>query len=174
MIEKKKLLLLAVALTLFVNFQNYFKADIPKHKRTIDNLTLRIQNEQKLNEEQAQAVKELLGSNEQNLMFSKKKYSYSKAMGEFQNQIIKSAKGICAVKKTQWANSMDTKLWYERLRMSVILECKADQFFVFKNNMRDIGKLYNIENLRVVKQRKKPILTISMTIVAYLDKQDAR
>jgi len=71
MIEKKKLLLLAVALTLFVNFQNYFKADIPKHKRTIDNLTLRIQNEQKLNEEQAQAVKELLDSNEQNLMFSK-------------------------------------------------------------------------------------------------------
>lgn len=170
MINQKKLLVLFGILVLFVNYQNYLRVDIKKKLLTKES-TSKILEEQKNFKKNNVLISDASNSD---LMYAGEKYSYSKAMGAFQNQITKNAKDKCNIEKIKWANAIASKTWYTKLRMSVALECKPDKFFEFVNAMRDEKKIFKLESMRIAKQKNKKTLTMRTIMVAYRNNKNVK
>ena len=163
--DMKKILVLLTTLIIYTNYENYGKVDISKLHREEANLEKNIKREIQI--QKAKHTKESLLIKQEQIAFNAKKYSYSKAMGEMQNQINESAKDNCTVKRIKWAQVPTTKEWYSKLRMNLSLSCKPKELFIFTNNLKNKATLYNIENLRISKDRRKTLLNINMQLVAF-------
>lgn len=164
--DYKKILIFIITLTLYVNYTNYFRADISKKYATISSLKSAIAREKALNKKNVKDVEKNLKISFPSLMFQGKNYNYSQAMGILQNQITKSAKDIAIVKQIKWAQTAKTKLWYNKLRMDVYLQCTPKNFVRFTNRLKSNHKLYKIENFKGYKDRKKKVY-FAFQIVAY-------
>jgi len=162
----KKLIIFIIALTVYINYNNYFKVDTIKKYESIAALKDRIAQEKSINKSNKNNMRAKLKVNFDTLMFQGKRFSYSQAMGNLQNQITKSAKDICHIKNIKWAQSAQNKLWYDILRINVVLECTPDHLLQFKNNLKAHKKLYKIENFRAIKNRHQK-LTLYFQVVAY-------
>ena len=161
----KKIVILLAILTIYINYENYFKEDTSRLYSQIESISIKVSQEENLSSSEKDFIKNNIDF--KRLVFLSKEYSYSKAMGEIQNQITNSAKDICITKKIKWAQTASSTQWYEKLRMNISLECSPKNFQKFINTLRDKEKLYNIENFRVSKHRKKDILNISLQLVGY-------
>lgn len=102
-----------------------------------------------------------------NYFYDGAKYSYSQAMGEMQENITNSAKGICQEPNIHWSQSPQTGAKLEKLRIDASLYCDADMFNIFIANLKSKNKIYVIENLRIRPNKRKNNLTISMQLVGY-------
>ena len=163
--DTKKLLALLIVLIVYTNYENYFKEDIPKLHREVANLETNIKREAQIQKDKH--TKETLALDYDKFVFSSKKYSYSKAMGEMQNQITEAAKDTCTINSVKWAQVPSTKEWYDKLRMNVSISCKPNDLFVFTNALKENPYLYSVENFRVTKDRNKARLNITMQLVAF-------
>jgi len=154
-------------IVVYVNYTNYFHPNIQKLKNEITVLSARIHQESELSKIKKENFSKNLQIHYDSLLFSGKQYSYSQAMGLMQNAINQNAKGNCTVKNITWAQSTETKDWYDRLRMNTSLACNAEDFSYFLNKLKNSKKLYQIENIKMSKDRNRQILNIYMQIVAY-------
>lgn len=161
----KKILILLIVLVIYINYENYFKRDTSKLHRQIGALQANIMREEEI--EKSSHTEESLLINYDEIVFSAKKYSYSKAMGEVQNQIADSAKNICKIKKINWAQVPSTKEWYDVLKMNISLSCTPKNLFILTNRLKDKDILYVVENFRIQKDRKESVLGISLQLVAF-------
>jgi hypothetical protein len=164
--DYKKILIFAIVLTLYVNYENYLRVDTHKKYAQITALKDRITQEKNLNTKKAKDIQKNLKISFSSLMFQGKRYSYSQAMGVLQNQITKSAKDIAVVKRIKWSQTVKTKLWYDKLRIAVYLQCTPGNFVKFMDKLKSNRKLYKIENFRGYKDRKNRVF-LSFQIVAY-------
>lgn len=164
--DYKKILIFITALTVYINYTNYFQVDTSKKYATISSLKNAIVQEKKLNKKNAKDVEKNLKISFPSLMFQGKNHNYSQAMGALQNQITQSAKDISIVKRIKWAQTVKTKLWYDKLRMDVYLRCTPSNFVRFTNRLKSNRKLYKIENFRGYKDRKNRVF-LTFQIVAY-------
>jgi hypothetical protein len=167
-----KALAIMITLIIYVNYTNYFAPDRDKLHRKIVVLENKIKNEKKLN--QKKIDKKQLVIDKKDLMFDGKFYSYSKAMGKFQEIITESAKDLCTVKYIKWAQSPVSKNWYEKMKMSVSLVCTPRDFFKFTNKLKTHKKLFYLESTVLVKKsskkKKAKNLYINLNIVTFRSK----
>jgi len=149
----------------YINYENYMKKDSSKFYREIATLKANIKREKQIQDDNQ--TKEYLRVNYNRIAFDGKKYSYSKAMGEMQNQINKAAKDTCDVTRIKWAQVANTKKWYDKLRMNVLISCSVKSLFLFTNRLKKSGMIYVTENMRVTRDTKKSLLNINMQLVAF-------
>lgn len=161
----KKVLLLLIAFILYINYENYLKPDMQKLHRQEISLKTNIARERDVQDHNY--TKESLLLNYDNITFSAKKYAYSKAMGIMQNHIYAAAKGGCSVTSVKWAQVPNTKDWYDKLKMDIRLTCKPDQLLEFTNKLKMRELIYVVENFRVSKDRKKPLLHITAQLIGF-------
>lgn len=168
--DTKKILILLIALTIYINYENYIKEDTDKLYRQINSLENKIKKEEDLITNRSKYADITKGIKLEDEFFEGKKLTYSKAMGELQNSINDSAKTFCKVKKIKWAQISRSENWYEYLRMDVSIECKADEFMKFVNELRERKKLIKINALKIQKDKKEDILNITFQITGFRNK----
>jgi len=162
-----KIVFVLGALVLYINYDNYFRVDIEKIYREKSSLENKIEREIKLS--QKSYTQEQLKIGIDSLMYSES-LNYSQAMGKLQSHIVESAQDGCHVKKTQWAQTPSTKEKYQKLRINLSLECKADEIFKFNNHLKDGKKIYIIENFKISKDKRGSFLHLSMQVIAFRKK----
>lgn len=164
-VNMQKVLVLLFAVVIYTNYQNYIKADASKLHREVLSLETNIAREKAMAE--SNYTKETLLISHKDIILDGKKFSYSQAMGEMQNQITESAKGNCTLGQIKWAQVPNTKEWYDKLRMNISLSCSPNDFMHFTNALKQRPTLYNVENFRATKDRNNPVLNINLQLVAY-------
>jgi len=157
--DTKKILILLISFVVLVNYVNYIMPDRNELADQIVLLKNKIDREKRLND--MKLVDQNLTIPEAKLFFSAKRYSYSKAMGEFQQIITDAIKGNCHMRNIKWAQVPSDNGFYERLSLNTVLECKPKKFFLFVNRLRDQGKLITFDNLLIGAVPKKDILIVS-------------
>jgi len=160
-----KLLVLLIAFIIYTNYENYIKEDTNKLHREILSLQTNIARETDIAKHHYTKKSLLLDYSK--LTFDGKKQSYSKAMGAMQNQLASSAKGLCDVKRIKWAQVPSRDGWYDKLRMNVSLSCTPNNLIKLTNSLKKKPTIYNVENFRVSRDRRKPLLNIAIQLVAF-------
>ena len=160
-----KVLVLLIALIIYTNYENYIKQDTAKLHRKILNLETNIARE--IDIAKQHHTKESLLLDYSKLTFDGKKYSYSQAMGEMQNQLASSAKDLCDVKQMKWAQVPSRDVWYDKLRMNVSLSCSPNNLIKLTNSLKNKPTIYNVENFRVTQDTRKSLLNITIQLVAF-------
>jgi len=160
-----KVLVSLIVLVFFVNYINYMMPNRDKLDRKINLLESKIEREKQLNMEKLNP-KDLEFSYEK-FFFNAQKYNYSQAMGKFQEIINKSTKSICNVHKLQWAQVPTNEKNYDILKINITLECTPKNIFAFVNKLRKNDILFYMENVKIYKIGKKPVLNISMQIESF-------
>ena len=167
--DSKKLLVLLVAFIIYTNYENYFKVDIPKLHRQVATLKANIQREEEITK--AKHTESDLLVDYDKITLSGKKYTYSKAMGEMQNQITDSSKDTCTIKSIKWAQSPTSKEWFDKLRMDVFLNCTPRNLFILTNKLKDKNTIYTFESFKVYKaknrDKKIQMLGVQVQLVGY-------
>lgn len=164
--NQQKILTLLFILVVFVNYENYFKPNIQKMYSKINLLENRIFQEKILYKNISQEDLNI-SVNYKNMMYNGQKYTYSQAMGKFQEDITKATKGFCKVEKILWAQVSTTETWYEKLRINLFLNCSPDALHQTANNLKSQGKLYYSENFLALKLQKKNTLKVKVQLVAF-------
>ena len=160
-----KVLVLLIAFIIYTNYENYMKKDTTKLHREVLSLQTNIARE--INIAKQHYTKESLLLDYSKLTFDGKKYSYSQAMGEMQNQLSSSADGLCNVKRMKWAQVPSRDGWYDKLRMNVSLSCTPNNLIKLTNALKAKPTIYNVENFRVTRDRNKALLNITIQLVAF-------
>lgn len=161
----KKVLVLLITLVIYTNYENYFKEDVQKLHRQVSTLKTNIAREEQIQKDKH--TKESLLVDYDKVVFNAKSYSYSKAMGEMQNQITDAAKDVCTIDLVKWAQVPSTKEWYDKLRMNVSVSCKAKELYTFTNRLKEKSTIYKIENFRITKNRREELLNINLQLVGF-------
>jgi len=165
-VNVKKLLVLLVTFVAFVNYNNYFSADTTKLYHRVLMLQENIKTQKVLSSKDTQLAK-IKEDELKNYFYDGSKYSYSQAMGEMQENITNSAKGICQSPSIRWSQSPQNDTAFEKLRIDVALYCDADMFNNFIAKLKSKNKIYMLENLKISPNKRKNELSISMQLVGY-------
>ena len=160
-----KLLLLLLSSVVFVNYLNYMMPDDDKLHKKIELLSYKIDKEKRLGSVKPDIKQLQLPF--KSLFYDAKKFNYSQAMGDFQEQITKVAKDTCTIKRLKWAQVPLSTKWYDVLKIDTALECTPQKMFLFINRLRSKGKLQNIKNFTIYKMRNKPMLQLHMQLISY-------
>ncbi|MEA2047503.1 MAG: hypothetical protein U9O64_03550 [Campylobacterota bacterium] len=170
----KKIFVLLLILIIYVNYVMHFKKEVSRIESTISSIEQRIVKEEILFKEKDQ-YKEMNSTKEYSYLFyDGKNFSYSSAMGTFQQDIQSFAKEAnCTISNIQWQDMPQSKeRWYDVLRLRVSLECTPKAFVGFQNYARAKSKFFIFNQITLLKKRRKNLLTVSMTITAYRSKKN--
>ena len=180
----KKLLVLLVVFTLYVNYTNYLEKDTKKLFNQISYMKSKIEQEKKFNQNVSLEKQFLLDQNGSylSLFYNGVKLSYSQSMGEMQKGLEKSLSKNCKISNIQWRQTISGKdKWYDNLRFNLTLFCKTpNDFILFQNNLRDTYKLFTYEELRLRKSirnrrfRTKDGIKIYMQLIGYRSKSNEK
>ena len=174
--NSKKIVVLLLALTVYVNYVMHFKKDIVKIEKQIVTIEKRTLKEEILSKEK-EKYKDINSTKDYTYLFyDGKKLSYSEAMGAFQQDIQSSAKGAsCTIVNTRWLDMpMNKERWYDLLSLKISLSCTPVQFMKFQNQSRKKSKLFVFNQLNFYKDRRKNLLRISVTATAYRSKKNEK
>ena len=160
-----KLLLLLFSVVIFVNYINYMMPDRAKLHKKVELLSYKIDKENRLGSAKPD-IKQLQLPFKR-LFYDAKKFNYSQAMGDFQEQITKAAKDNCTIKHLKWAQIPLNKKWYDVLKIDTTLECTPKNVFLFINKLRKNNKVYNIHNFSIYKTASKTELMLRMQLISY-------
>lgn len=171
----KKILVLLLTVTIYINYINYIKKDSNKLQSQISNIENRTLKEEKLFK-QKDSFKDINSTKEYSFLFyDGAKFSYSQAMGEFQKNMESSIKGNGTIENIQWQDMpMNKDKWYDTLSLRISFNCTAEEFIRFQNNNRKISKLFHFTQLRIVKMKRKNFLKINTTVIAYRIKKNEK
>lgn len=161
----KKVLLLLSTLVLYINYQNYIMPDIKKLHREITALESSIERELTIQTKKYKQEDFLL--NYDKVTFSAKEYSYSKAMGEMQNQIYEAAMSGCTVQNIQWAQVPISEAWYDKLKMNIRLKCTPNELLKFTNSLKSRETIYRVESFVARKLQRDSSLSITAQLVGF-------
>jgi len=164
--NQQKLLILLFAFVVFVNYENYVKPNIQKMYSSIDLLEHRITQE-KLNSKDVNTEDLNISINYSDMMYDGRKYTYSQAMGKFQEDITTATKDLCSIERIVWAQVSTKEAWYEKLRMNVVLACTPQALHEAASNLKLNGKLYYAENFLALKLQRKSSLKVKIQLVAF-------
>ena len=174
--NSKKIIVLLLALTVYVNYVMHFKKDVLKIEKQITMIEKRTLKEETLSKEK-EKYKEINSTKDYTYLFyDGKKLSYSEAMGAFQQDIQSSAKEAnCTIVNTRWLDMpMNKERWYDMLSLKISLSCTPVQFMNFQNHSRKKSKLFVFNQLNFFKERRKALLRISVTATAYRSKKNEK
>lgn len=163
--ESKKLLVLLVALTVLINYQNYFKES--QNSKTLTMLQSRIASQKALSKDMslAQIESQIKTLQAHKKRFIPKGMNFSKAMGKLQSMVEESAKEECEIKSTKWASYFKSPTWFELLKMDVVLECDPKKFARFTQKLQKRRYFIDMKSLIMKKYRGK--MTIMMRVQSY-------
>jgi hypothetical protein len=156
--DYKKLLVLLMVFTLYVNYTNYFEKDRKKLFNQIIYMESKIEKEKQFNKNVSLKQTSSIDKNSSylSLFYDGEKFSYSQAMGEMQDDIEKSLPKNCKISNIQWRQTASGKeQWYDTLRFNLTLFCKTPNNFIsFQNTLKERKKLFNYELLRLSRSKK--------------------
>jgi len=156
--DYKKLLVLLMVLTLYVNYNNYLKKDTKKLFNQITYIKSKIEKEKQFNKDVSVEKNFSIDQNSSyiSLFYNGAKFSYSQSMGEMQDDIEKSLPKHCKILNIQWRQTASSKdQWYDTLRFNLTLFCKTpNKFISFQNSLKERKKLFNYEIIRLSRSKK--------------------
>lgn len=161
--NNKKLIILLIFFTVYINYNNYISKNNNKLLQDVSFIKNRIEKEKNFT---LVEIQKIVPIPKEKLFFSNKN-SFSQTMGEFQQLIEKKLKDKCKTKSINWQDSPLKKEWYTPLGISLVLECKANNFIKFQNDLRKTEKLITYRNIRIVKNRYSNDLSIVTELIAY-------
>ncbi|CAA6819604.1 MAG: Unknown protein [uncultured Sulfurovum sp.] len=169
-------MVLLFMLIVYVNYVMHFQKDVEKIEKNIVNIEQRTLKEEKLFEQRDKFKEINVTKGYTHLFYDGLKYSYSEAMGIFQQDIQLSAKETnCTIVNTQWQDMpKDKERGYEVLSLRLIVSATPENFVKFQKHMRKKPQLFVFNQLNMVKERRKHALRISITLFAYRSKENEK
>ncbi|CAA6813788.1 MAG: Unknown protein [uncultured Sulfurovum sp.] len=169
-------MVLLFMLIVYVNYVMHFQKDVEKIEKNIVNIEQRILKEEKLFEQRDKFKEINVTKGYTHLFYDGLKHSYSEAMGIFQQDIQLSAKRTnCTIVNTQWQDMpKDKGRGYEVLSLRLILSATPENFVKFQQHMRKKPQLFVFNQLNMVKERRKNLLRISITLFAYRSSENEK
>lgn len=167
--NQKKIIILLLAITIYINYKNYIEEDTQKIKNKIMYIKKRIMKEKQLSNTKQ---KKVILHDYQDLMYNGNNISYSEAMGKFQQIIEKTAKPACKILSIKWTDKQNIEEnWYQSLNINLSLQCTPKAFIEFNNNLKKSKYLITLKQLHIIRERKEDAIRILVQVVSYRTKK---
>jgi len=168
-VNQKKILILLILFVILVNYINYFQKDRKKLFNQINMIEKKIEREERLNHMDINLTS--LKTEQFKYLFDKKS-SYSKSMGDMQEIINTSAKGICEVEHLKWSQVPISKEWYQYLKFDISLVCNPSDMIHFANKLKESKKLIIFRDVRISKIHNKHTFRLRANLIGFKVKND--